>query len=68
MPYLADISRGHFSSVASMTKNWDVSGIIPERRLLVLYQRVLASRSSRRTLAATDDNTSSVVYSIPISR
>jgi hypothetical protein len=59
---------GHFSSVVSMTKSWTVSGTIPERRLLVLYQRVLVSRSSKRTLAATDDNTSSVVYSIPISR
>jgi hypothetical protein len=59
---------GHFFSVASMTKSWAASGIILERRLLVLYQRVLVSRSSRRTLAATDDNTSSVVYSIPISR
>jgi hypothetical protein len=59
---------GHFSSVVSMTKSWAASGIIPERRLLVLYQRVLVSRSSRRTLAATDDSISSVVYSIPISR
>jgi hypothetical protein len=68
MPYLANISWGHFSLVASMTKSWAMSGITPERRLLVLYQRVLVSRSSRRTLAATDDNTSSVVYSIQISR
>jgi hypothetical protein len=63
-----EYQQGHFSSVASMTKNWAVSGIIPERRLLVLYQRVLVSRSSRRTLAATDDSTSLIVYSIPISR
>jgi hypothetical protein len=68
MLYLADIGREHFSSVASMTKGWAVSGIRPVRRLLVLYQRVSVSRSSRRTLAATDDSTSSVVYSIPISR
>jgi hypothetical protein len=68
MSYLVDIGRRHFSSVALMTKSWAVSRIIPERRLLVLFQRVLVSRSSRRTLAATDDNTSLVVYSIPISR
>jgi hypothetical protein len=68
MPYLADIGRGHFSSVVSMTKSWDASGIIPERRLLVLYQRVLVSQSSKQILAATDDSTSSVVYSTPISR
>jgi hypothetical protein len=68
MPYLADIGRGHFSSVVSMTKSWAVSGITLERRLLVPYQRVLVSRSSRQILAATDDSTSSVVYSIPISR
>jgi hypothetical protein len=54
--------------VLSMTKSWDASGIKPERRLLVLYQRVFVSRSSKQTLAATDDSTSSVVYSIPISR
>jgi hypothetical protein len=68
MLYLADIDREHFSSVASMTKSWVVSGIRPVRRLLVLYQKVSVSRSSRWTLAATDDNTSSVVCSIPISR
>jgi hypothetical protein len=39
-----------------------------ERRLSVLYQRVLVSRSLKQTLAATDDNISSIVYSIPISR
>jgi hypothetical protein len=60
--------REHFSSVASMTKSWAVSGIRPERRLSVLYQRVLVSRSLKQILAATDDSISSVVYSIPISR
>jgi hypothetical protein len=39
-----------------------------ERRLLVLCQRVLVSRSSIPTSAATDDSISSVVYSILISR
>jgi hypothetical protein len=34
---------GHFSLVASMTKSWAVSGIILERRLSVLYQRVSVS-------------------------
>jgi hypothetical protein len=37
-------------------------------RLLVLYQRVSVSRSSKPILAATDDSTSSVVCFIPISR
>jgi hypothetical protein len=59
---------GHYSSVASTMKSWVVSEIIPERRLSVLYQRLLVSRSWRQTLAATDDSTSSVVYFIPISR
>jgi hypothetical protein len=30
--------------------------------------RVMVSRNSKQILAATNDNTSSVVYSIPISR
>jgi hypothetical protein len=38
------------------------------RRLLVLYQRVSVSRSSKQISAAIDDSTSSVVYFIPISR
>jgi hypothetical protein len=37
-------------------------------KVIVIYQRVLVFRSLRQTLAATDDSTSSVVYSIPISR
>jgi hypothetical protein len=59
---------GAFSSVASMTKGWAASGIRPVRRLSVLYQRVLVSRSLKQISAATDDSTSSVVYFIPISR
>jgi hypothetical protein len=39
-----------------------------EGRLSVLCQRVLVSQSSIPTSAATDDNISSVVYSILISR
>jgi hypothetical protein len=42
--------------------------IKPGRRLSVLYQRVLVSRSLRLTSAATDDSISSIVYSILISR
>jgi hypothetical protein len=68
MLYLEDIGREHFSLVASMTKSWAVSRIRLERRLSVLYQRVLVSRSSKQISAATDDSTSSVVYFIPISR
>jgi hypothetical protein len=68
MLYLADIGREHFSSVALMTKGWAVCGIRPVRRSLVLYQRVSVSRSSKQISAATNDNTLSVVYFIPISR
>jgi hypothetical protein len=66
--YLADIGLEHFSSVALMTKGWAACGIKLVRRLSVLYQRVLVSRSSKQISAATDDSTSSVVYFIPISR
>jgi hypothetical protein len=68
MPYLAGIGRGHFSSVVSMMKSWAMSGIKPERRLSVLYQRVLVSRSLKQTSAATDDSISSVVCFILISK
>jgi hypothetical protein len=68
MLYLADIGRERFSSVASMTKGLAASGIRLVRRLLVLYQRVSVSRSSKQISAVTDDSTSSLVCFIPISR
>jgi hypothetical protein len=68
MLYLAGIGRERFSSVALMTKGWAACEIRPARRLSVLYQRVSVSRSSKQISVATDDNTLSVVYFIPISR
>jgi hypothetical protein len=68
MLYLAGIGRERFSSVALMTKGWAACGIRPARRLSVLYQRVLVSRSSKQISAATDDSISSTVYFIAISR
>jgi hypothetical protein len=49
-------------------KGWAAYEIRPVQRLSVLYQRVSVSRSSKQISAATDDNTLSVVYFIPISR
>jgi hypothetical protein len=68
MLYLAGIGRERFSSVALMMKGWATYEIRPVRRLSVLYQRVSVSRSSKQISAATDDNTLSVVYFIPILR
>jgi hypothetical protein len=68
MLYPAGIGRERFSSVALMTKGWAAYEIRLARRLSVLYQRVSVSRSSKQISAATDDNTLSVVYSIPILR
>jgi hypothetical protein len=51
-----------------MKKAYDAFETELERRLSVLYQRVLVSQSSKLTSVATDDSISSVVYSILISR
>jgi hypothetical protein len=66
MLYLAGTGRERLSLVALMMKGWAAYDIRPARRLSVLYQRVSVSRSSRQISAATDDNTLSVVYFIPI--